>query len=115
MNGILNRGQAFINYLISPKVPIGKRITIVAGILYLVSPLSFPGPIDELVVLSWLMPFVNGELEAFDKGIYNCNFLPKESKQSRTGNPILDIFEETDALIERTENKDDSNPLLRLM
>lgn len=88
---ILENGPLLIRYLISSSVPIYKRIGIVAGFLYIISPVSIPGPIDEAMVLSWLIPFLLKELDTFAMGLYEQE-QKQEDNTPLTENPILDLF-----------------------
>ena len=109
---VLKQGTSLINYLTSSKVPKRKRLGIVATMLYILSPITIPGPIDEAVVVVWLMKFLEKELKAFATGRYEDK-IEKTGQSSPEDNPLLALFvdEETSA-VDSSEKK--SNPLLNL-
>lgn len=109
---VMGRGTLPLSYLTSSRVPVSKRLGIVAAMLYLLSPITFPGPVDEVLVLAWLLPFLNKELDAFETGRYEDSALDT-GVVSRTGNPILDLFAEEDP-IGSGDPGVKSNPLLNL-
>ncbi len=109
---ILSKGPMLLKYLTSPQAPIAKRIEIAAALLYLVSPISLPGPIDEILVLTWLVPFLNKELEDFAAGSYQGTETDSVAV-SRTGNPLFALFatEDGEAI---TAPEKSPNPLRNL-
>lgn len=89
---IFTRVNDLIKYLVSPDVPIDNKIKIVAGLLYIISPISIPGFLDELILGVYLIPYILTELDKFQQNVY-VNASGRDLA-TYEGNPLLELIKD---------------------
>lgn len=101
---LLERWGRIVPYMTSSKVPLRKRALVLGGILWMLFPDPFLGPLDDILIGVALLPWLNGELEKFDSGGYGVGEAPP-SRDGRVGSP-----EPAESQLHRPFNTGASNP-----
>jgi uncharacterized membrane protein YkvA (DUF1232 family) len=71
-SSLLSRWGQIHKYFFAGKVPMKKKVKLLAFLLYIVSPLDLvPGPIDDVLVASLLIPALDRELTKYVEGGYD--------------------------------------------
>ncbi len=91
---LIQKWAGIKDYLLSSQVPLSKRAMILGGIMWIVIPDPLPGPVDDIIVATFLMPYISSELEKFHRGDYAKAAEPKSHAVDRTGTANRFFFPE---------------------
>ncbi|MEE4358889.1 MAG: FF domain-containing protein [Desulfococcaceae bacterium] len=83
-SSLIQKWTGLKDYLLSSQVPLSKRALILGGIMWIVIPDPLLGPVDDIVVATFLIPYISSELDKFQRGDYAKTAEPQIRAEDRT-------------------------------